>query len=108
MAAGPRIDPGLAHPECQLKHAARRPWRRCAQRPRHQLHRDDSLFSNLLVANRTNAEIAQTLFLSEKTVSVHVSNLLRKTDTGSRREVAALARRVGWGTGGCLPRSARI
>ena len=43
-----------------------------------------------LVANRTNAEIAEALFISEKTVSVHVSNLLRKTDTGSRREVAAL------------------
>ncbi len=53
-----------------------------------------------LVANRTNAEIAETLFISEKTVSVHVSNLLRKTDTGSRREVAALARRVGWGGDG--------
>ena len=53
-----------------------------------------------LVANRTNAEIATALFISEKTVSVHVSNLLRKTDTGSRREVAALARRVGWGMGG--------
>ena len=53
-----------------------------------------------LVANRTNAEIAETLFISEKTVSVHVSNLLRKTDTGSRREVAALARRLGWGNGG--------
>jgi DNA-binding CsgD family transcriptional regulator len=52
-----------------------------------------------LVANRTNAEIAETLFISEKTVSVHVSNLLRKTDTRSRREVAALARRVGWGNG---------
>ena len=50
-----------------------------------------------LVANRTNAEIAEALFISEKTVSVHVSNLLRKTDTESRREVGALARRVGWG-----------
>ena len=50
-----------------------------------------------LVANRTNAEIAEALFISEKTVSVHVSNLLRKTDTKSRREVGALARRVGWG-----------
>ena len=53
----------------------------------------------LLVANRTNAVIARTLLISEKTVSVHVSNLLRRTDTGSRREVAALARRLGWGTG---------
>ena len=50
-----------------------------------------------LVANRTNAEIAEALFISEKTVSVHVSNLLRKTATGSRREVAALARRTGVG-----------
>jgi DNA-binding CsgD family transcriptional regulator len=55
---------------------------------------------SLLVANRTYAEIAATLFISEKTVSVHVSNLLHKTSTRSRREVAALARRVGWGTGG--------
>ena len=51
-----------------------------------------------LVANRTNAEIAHSLLISDKTVSVHVSNLLRKTQTGSRREVAALARRVGWTT----------
>ena len=49
-----------------------------------------------LVANRTYAEIATQLFISEKTVSVHVSNLLRKTETSSRREVAALARRLGW------------
>jgi DNA-binding CsgD family transcriptional regulator len=51
-----------------------------------------------LVANRTNAEIAAQLFISSKTVSVHVSNLLRKTSTGSRREVAALAVRLGWGS----------
>ena len=53
----------------------------------------------LLVANRTNAEIARTLLISKKTVSVHVSNLLRKTDTRSRGEVAALARRLGRDTG---------
>ena len=49
-----------------------------------------------LVANRTYAEIAAELFISEKTVSVHVSNLLRKTQTSSRLEVSALARRLGW------------
>ncbi|MFI7061505.1 AAA family ATPase [Kribbella sp. NPDC050124] len=48
-----------------------------------------------LVAGRTYAEIAQALFISEKTVSVHVSNLLHKTGTSSRREVAALAIRLG-------------
>ncbi len=47
-----------------------------------------------LVAGRTYAEIAQALFISEKTVSAHVSNLLRKTGTSSRVEVAELARRT--------------
>lgn len=48
-----------------------------------------------VVAGRTYAEIAAALFISEKTVSVHVSNLLRKSGTGSRKEVAALAQRLG-------------
>jgi DNA-binding CsgD family transcriptional regulator/tetratricopeptide (TPR) repeat protein len=48
-----------------------------------------------LVAGRSYQEIAQSLFISEKTVSVHVSNLLRKTGTTSRVEVAAYARRHG-------------
>ena len=47
-----------------------------------------------LVAGRTYSEIADALFISEKTVSVHVSNLLRKTGTSSRREVSALALRT--------------
>jgi DNA-binding CsgD family transcriptional regulator len=49
-----------------------------------------------LVAGRTYAEIAAALFISEKTVSAHVSNLLRKTGTSSRRDVAALASRLGY------------
>ena len=48
-----------------------------------------------LVTGRTYAEIAEALFISEKTVSVHVSNLLRKTGTTSRRDVSALALRTG-------------
>ena len=55
-----------------------------------------------LVANRTYAEIAAALFISEKTVSVHVSNLLRKTGCSSRREVAALAGRLGWNSPGSI------
>lgn len=47
-----------------------------------------------LVAGRTYSEIAAALFISEKTVSSHVSNLLRKTNTSSRRELAALAHRL--------------
>jgi DNA-binding CsgD family transcriptional regulator len=48
-----------------------------------------------LVAGRTYAEIAKALVLSEKTVSVHVSNMLRKTGTANRVELAQLADRVG-------------
>lgn len=47
-----------------------------------------------LVAGRTYRDIASALFISEKTVSTHVSHVLRKTDTSSRREVAALAQRL--------------
>jgi DNA-binding CsgD family transcriptional regulator/tetratricopeptide (TPR) repeat protein len=46
-----------------------------------------------LVAGRSNGEIAKELFISDKTVSVHVSNILRKTGTSSRVAAAALAER---------------
>lgn len=48
-----------------------------------------------LVAGRSYAEIADELFISQKTVGVHVSNLLRKTGTANRVAVAAWARRHG-------------
>ncbi len=47
-----------------------------------------------LVRGETYAEIARDLVLSEKTVSTHVSNLLRKTGTTSRVELAQLVARV--------------
>lgn len=46
-----------------------------------------------LVAGRSNAEVARHLGISDKTVSVHVSNILRKTGAASRVEAAELARR---------------
>ncbi|MEO6789819.1 MAG: helix-turn-helix transcriptional regulator, partial [Ornithinibacter sp.] len=45
-----------------------------------------------VVAGRTYGEIARALFVSEKTVSSHVSNLLRKTGTTNRYDLARLAR----------------
>ncbi|MDF2090845.1 AAA family ATPase [Knoellia sp. 3-2P3] len=45
-----------------------------------------------VVAGETYAQIAAALFISPKTVSVHVSNLLRKSGTSSRIELASLAR----------------
>jgi DNA-binding CsgD family transcriptional regulator len=47
-----------------------------------------------IVAGRTYREIARALVVSEKTVSVHVSNMLRKTGTANRIELSELARRL--------------
>jgi DNA-binding CsgD family transcriptional regulator len=47
-----------------------------------------------VVAGWTYREIARELVVSEKTVSVHISNLLRKTGSSNRVELAQLARRL--------------
>ena len=44
-----------------------------------------------IVAGRTYGEIARALFLSEKTVSSHVSNILRKTGCANRVDLARRA-----------------
>jgi DNA-binding NarL/FixJ family response regulator len=49
----------------------------------------------LLVEGRTNRQIAEQLFISGKTASVHVTNLLSKLGVHSRLEAAAMARRLG-------------
>jgi DNA-binding CsgD family transcriptional regulator/tetratricopeptide (TPR) repeat protein len=46
-----------------------------------------------LLAGETYAQIARRLFISEKTVSSHVSNILRKTGTTSRIGLSLLAQR---------------
>jgi DNA-binding CsgD family transcriptional regulator len=49
----------------------------------------------LLAEGRTNREIGATLFMSEKTASVHVSRILAKLGVGGRVEAAAVAHRLG-------------
>ena len=48
-----------------------------------------------LVTGRTNREIAADLFISEKTASVHVSNIKSKVGANGRAEIAAIAVRLG-------------
>jgi len=52
----------------------------------------------LLAAGRSNPEIAQELFISPKTASVHVSNILAKLGLSSRVQAATLVHRLGLGT----------
>jgi DNA-binding CsgD family transcriptional regulator/tetratricopeptide (TPR) repeat protein len=49
----------------------------------------------LVASGRSNAEIGKQLFISAKTVSVHVSNVMSKLGAGSRTEATAVARRAG-------------
>jgi DNA-binding CsgD family transcriptional regulator/tetratricopeptide (TPR) repeat protein len=48
-----------------------------------------------LAAGRSNAQIGNDLFISPKTASVHVSNLLRKIGVTNRMQAAAWAEQVG-------------
>jgi DNA-binding NarL/FixJ family response regulator len=47
----------------------------------------------LVAAGRSNGQIAQELFISRKTASVHVSNILAKLGVSTRLEAAAVAHR---------------
>ena len=49
----------------------------------------------LLASGATNRGIARTLFISERTASVHVSNILRKMGVGNRTQAARIAVRRG-------------
>lgn len=48
----------------------------------------------LVAAGHTNRQIAEELFISPKTASVHVSNILAKLGVAGRGEAAALAHRL--------------
>jgi DNA-binding CsgD family transcriptional regulator len=49
---------------------------------------------DLVAEGRTNRQIGDILFISEKTASVHVTNLLRKLGVTSRKEAAEISRQL--------------
>ena len=53
-----------------------------------------------MAEGRSNAEIAETLFISPKTASVHVTHILDKLGVNNQVEAATIAVRVGrWRAG---------
>lgn len=81
-----------------------------AKRPRQDSADDAQQFSELTSREREvldliarglpNREIADRLFLSEKTVRNHVSNIFTKLQVGDRAAAVARARDAGYGTNG--------
>jgi DNA-binding NarL/FixJ family response regulator len=49
----------------------------------------------LVAAGRTNGEIAERLFITRKTASVHVTHILAKLGVSNRVEAAMVAARLG-------------
>jgi DNA-binding CsgD family transcriptional regulator len=74
----------------------RRLGRRAAgQRERAGLTRRELEVLRLVALGRTNREIGQELFLSARTVEMHVGNVLAKLDCRTRTEVAHKAELIG-------------
>jgi DNA-binding NarL/FixJ family response regulator len=73
-------------------HTAERP------RPRHaDMSQREIEVLALLAAGRSDGEIADALYISPKTASVHVSNIKGKLGVASRLEAALKARELGVG-----------
>jgi DNA-binding CsgD family transcriptional regulator len=80
--------------ELGVRAVARRPRPATRANPANLTARELEVLG-LLVGGRSNRQIAEQLFISNKTASVHVTNLLAKLGVHSRLEAAAMARRLG-------------
>jgi DNA-binding NarL/FixJ family response regulator len=85
---------GLAIPAVAARGAPSRPGRRSTDRPGGRPHQRERQVLTLLANGLSNRRIAQDLFISEKTVSVHISHILAKLGVTNRTEAAAAARRI--------------
>ena len=71
--------------------------RKAAEAPRGLTPRELTVL-RLMSAGRTNREIADDLFLSRRTVDMHVRHILAKLNAANRVEAAGIAHRLGLGT----------
>jgi len=66
------------------------------RRPFHLLTRRECEVLQLLVDGKSNRGIGDALFISEKTVKNHVSNILQKMNVNDRTQAAVEAIKKGW------------
>jgi DNA-binding CsgD family transcriptional regulator/tetratricopeptide (TPR) repeat protein len=69
-----------------------------AERPPLDLTRRELTVLELMAGGRTNRQIAQELYLSPRTVDVHVRHILAKLHAANRVEAAAIAHGLGIGS----------
>ena len=106
-AAGRRRAAGRGARRASAGRRGRRRWRgvrgsRSARPPRPRLRSSPAGLSprelevlRLMAEGHTNREIGSVLFISEKTVSVHVSRVLAKLGAANRAQAATIAHRLG-------------
>jgi DNA-binding CsgD family transcriptional regulator len=96
LGARPLAAEAVRQLEILGEHVERRLGRRAAgQRERAGLTRRELEVVRLVAVGRTNREIGQELFLSARTVEMHVGNALAKLDCRTRTEVAHKAEQLG-------------
>lgn len=66
------------------------------RRPLHLLTRRECEVLQLLADGQSNRGIGETLFISEKTVKNHVSNILQKMNVNDRTQAVVAAIKNGW------------
>lgn len=66
------------------------------QKPLHILTKRESQILQLLADGKSNRAVAETLYISEKTVKNHVSNILQKMNVKDRTQAVISAIRKGW------------
>lgn len=66
------------------------------RRPLHLLTRRECEVLQLLADGKSNKAIGEALFISEKTVKNHVSNILQKMNVNDRTQAVVVAIKNGW------------
>jgi two-component system, NarL family, response regulator DegU len=66
------------------------------RRPLHLLTRRECEVLQMLADGKSNRAIGESLFISEKTVKNHVSNLLQKMNVNDRTQAVVVAIKNGW------------